>query len=310
MRIVTVGTGGVGGYFGGLLAREGHAVTFMARGEHLRAIRAHGLRVHSVHGDFHIQPAAATDRAAEVGPVDWVLLAVKTYQVEAALDEIQPLIGPQTSILTLQNGVETPDRVAARFGEAAVVPGAVWVVSAVEAPGVIRQASQFRRLAFGEREGDSSPRVRALHAAFQATGAQVEVAADIFKILWTKFVFIAAFSGLSSVLRLPAGEVRRLPETRAVLAAALREVAEVGRAKGVALEADIVEKTLDFVAGFEPSTTSSMQRDLAAGRRLEVDTLNGYVARAGRELGIPTPANDFIYAVLKPHDLLAEQAAG
>lgn len=309
MRFAIVGTGGVGGYFGGLLAHAGHDVTFIARGDHLRAIRQEGLRVLSAHGDFYVRPAQATDDGTGVGPVDWVIFTVKTYQAGPAMEAMRPLVGPDTSILTLQNGVETPESLASHYGQDRVVPGAVWVVSAVEAPGVIRQASPYRRLVFGESSGPANPRTRRLFDAFAPTGPQVEVAEDIHRVLWTKFLFIASFSGLSSVIRLPAEDVRALPETRAVLLAAMREVEAVARAKGVTLDADVVEKTMRFVDDLAPGTTSSMQRDADAGRRLEVDAMSGYLSRTGRETGVPTPAHDFIYAVLKPLDLRAARRA-
>lgn len=308
MKIAILGAGGLGGYFGGLLAQAGHTVTFIARGAHLEAIRERGLQVHSVHGDFTISPARATNNPNEIGPVDLALFAVKTYQIDEAARLLPPLVGRETTVLTAQNGVDARERVAAVVGERAVLPGAVWISSGVESPGVIRQTSSFRRLVFGELSGEISPRAEAVLAAFQPTGAQVELSTDIRKVLWTKFAFLASYSGVSSLVRLPAGEVTACAETMEIIREAIAEVEAVARARGIALDADVVEKTMAFIKSMDTGVTSSMQRDVEAGRRLEIDALSGAVVRYGKESGIPTPAHRFIYATLKPVDAKASKA--
>jgi 2-dehydropantoate 2-reductase len=218
---------------------------------------------------------------------------------------MRPLVGAQTAILPLQNGVESADRLSRWFGREAVLGGAVWVVASLAEPGVIRQESQFRRIVFGEMGGRVTDRVQAIHAALASSGASVETTDQIEKVLWTKLLFIASFSGITSVTRAPAGAVWASDESRLLLSRAMREVEAVARARGVPLEADVVEKTMAFVENLEPTATSSMQRDVVAGRRLEYDALNGAVVRAGREAGIPTPVHEFCWTCLKVVDTLA-----
>jgi 2-dehydropantoate 2-reductase len=305
--VAVLGSGGLGGYFGALLAGAGHAVTFVARGPHLQAIRQQGLQVDSPLGDFKIFPASATDRAAEIGPVDLVLFAVKTYQIEAALPSVPPLLGPATAVLTTENGVDAWQQVAASIGAGRVLPGAVWIASEVAAPGVICHGSSVRRIVFGEPDGKPSPRAESLHAAFQATGAQVEVSTDIQQVLWTKFVFMASYGGVTSVVRLPTAGVRACRETMDLLRRAMTEVERVGRARGIALADDVVDRTMGFVSNLEPEVTTSTQRDVAAGRRLEIEALSGSVVRHGQELGLPTPVHEFLYAALAPVDRWARE---
>jgi 2-dehydropantoate 2-reductase len=300
MRAAVLGAGGLGGYFGALLARAGHEVTFIARGDHLQAMRGRGLQVHSVHGDFVVSPAHATDRPEEVGPVDLVLFAVKTYHIDEAARLLPALVGPGTTVITTQNGVDAAERAASAVGQPAVMPGAAWIASGVESPGVIRQLTTVRRLVFGEPDGQVSPRAEAILAAFQPTGAQVEISTDIRKVLWTKFLFLASWSGMTSLARLPSGDVRASAEAMQVVQEAMAEVEQVARARGIALDADVVEKALAFVRNLEPESTTSMQRDVAAGRRLEIEALSGSVVRHGQETGIATPVHRFMYACLKP----------
>ncbi len=305
MRIAVVGAGGVGGYFGGLLARAGNEVAFIARGEHLQAMRAGGLKVQSVHGDFEVNPVQATDNPAEIGPVDLTIVTVKTYDIDAAGELARPLVGPNTAVLPLQNGVESAVLLSRHFGREAVLGGAVWVSASVTAPGAIRQESQFRRIVLGELDGRDTQRVRAIHNVLARTGATVETTENILKVLWTKLLFIASFSGITSVTRAPAGPVMACAESRLLLNRAMREVEAVARAKGMALDPDVVEKTMAFCDKLELTATSSMQRDVAAGRRLEYDALSGAVVRAGREAGAPAPVHEFIWTCLKVVDSMA-----
>ena len=303
MRIAIMGAGGVGGYYGGLLARAGHEVIFIARGEHLRAIRADGLRVRSVHGDFEVRPAHATDDPAQVGPVDLTIFTVKTYDIEAAAKLMRPLVGEQTAILPLQNGVESAARLSRYWGNRAVLGGLTQLVAYVAEPGVIRQESQFRKIVLGELDGRRSERAEAICEALKQSGADAEITQTIEKALWTKLLFIASFAGLSSVTRSPAGPLLAGDESRLLLHRAMREVYDAARAKGIPMEADVVEKTMAFAAKLEPTTTPSMQRDVVAGRPTEYDAINGAAVRAGRETGVPTPVHEFIWACLKVVEL-------
>ena len=302
MRIAVMGAGGVGGYFGGLLAHAGHDVTFIARGAHLRALQEHGLHVASVHGDFVIAPAQATDEPAAVGPVDAVLFATKTYQLEQAATAMRPLVGPKTTVLPLQNGIDATDRTIAVLGAGPVLGGLCYVGSMISAPGHIKQMSQFRRVIVGELAGGVSPRVDALVAALTGAGAQAEVTGDIHKALWTKFIFIAPFSAVSSVARVPAGQLMGCPETRALLEAAMLEVEAVARAADVALDAGVVAQTMAFCANMAPGQTASMQRDILDGKPSELESMIGVMVRLGAELGVPVPIFRFCYGALLPQE--------
>ncbi len=306
MRIAVFGTGGVGGYFGGRLAQAGEEVIFIARGEHLRAIRERGLRVDSIKGDFVIQPAQATDNPAEVGPVDAILVGVKAWDVPEAARLMRPMVGPETFVVPLENGVEAPDQLAEVLGREHVLGGLCKIISAIVAPGHIRHAGIDPYIAFGELDGRKSERAERLRQAFaRATGVTAEVSDDIQAAMWEKFVFIAAISGVGAVTRAPAGVIRSLPETRQMLEQAMREILAVARARGVALSDEVIPQTMAFIDALPTNGTASMQRDIIAGRPSELDYQNGTVARLGRELGVPTPVNAFIYASLLPQELRA-----
>lgn len=307
MKIVIVGTGGVGGYYGGLLAKQGHEVTFLARGEHLRAILQNGLQVQSMHGDFVIQPARATDDAAQAGPADLVLFCTKTYATEQAARQVRPLIRDDTTVMSLQNGIDAAERIGDIVVREHMIGGATWISSAIEAPGVIRQVSQFRRVVLGELDGRITPRVQAIHRAFQETGVTAEISENILKVLWTKFVFISAASSLGSLTRLAIGEYRAVPETRELMIRLMKEVEALARAQKIDLDEDVIQKSLDFIDAAAPTIKASMQLDIAAGRRSEIEAMIGVIGRKGRELGIPTPVADFVYASLLPIELKAQK---
>jgi 2-dehydropantoate 2-reductase len=307
MKIMVMGSGGTGAYYGGLLAQQSNDITFIARGAHLDAIRANGLQVKSIYGDFAVSPAKATDSPAEVGPVDLILFCVKTYGTEDAVKTMQPAIGSQTAVLSLQNGVDATERIGKVVGMEHVIGGATWISSAVEAPGVIKQVSQFRRIVFGELDGTRSPRIQSIYEVLQKTGALVEVSEDILKILWTKFVFISSASSLGSLTRLPMGDYRSIPETRAMITALMREVEALAHASGVRLDVDVVQKSLEFIDNAAPHIKASMQLDVEGGRRTELDSMVGVIGRKGRELGVPTPVADLIFASLLPIELKARK---
>jgi 2-dehydropantoate 2-reductase len=305
MKILIMGTGGVGGYYGGLLAQQGNEVTFIARGAHLYALRHEGLKVKSVHGDFHVFPANATDDPANVGPVDLILFCVKTYNTDEAAQAIQPAVGPQTAVMSLQNGVDAAERIGRIVGAEHVIGGVTWLSSAVEAPGVIKQISQFRRIVFGELAGGRSERIQSIFEVLNQIGITVEISEDIQKVLWTKLVFITAVSSIGSLTRLPMGDYRSVPETRNLLSNIMQEVERVARAQGVNLDDDVVPKWLEFVDNAAPHIKPSMQLDVESGHRTELESMIGVVGRKGRELGVPTPAADFVYGSLLPVEIKA-----
>ncbi len=310
MRIAIYGTGGVGGYFGGRLAEAGHDVIFLARGAHLDAIRRDGLVVESVSGDFAIRPAHATDAPAEVGPVDAVLVCVKAWQVPAAAAELGPLLGAETFVVPLQNGVEAADQIAAAVGAERVVGGLCRLLSYVAGPGRIRHAGVAPVVELGERGSGPSARVEALRSAFAgAKGVEVRVPADIEVATWEKFLFIAPFGAVGAVTRMPAGVVRSVPETREMLRAAMQEVFALAGARGVALDGGAVDRTMAYVDSLPEETTASMQRDIVEGRPSELEQQTGTVVRLGPAAALPVPVNECLYRSLLPAELRARGVA-
>lgn len=305
MKILIMGTGGVGGYYGGLLAQQGNDVTFIARGAHLYALRHEGLNVKSIHGDFYVVPVNATDDPATVGPVDLVLFSVKTYHTDEAAQMMLPAVGPQTAVISLQNGVDAAERIGDVIGAGQVVGGATWLSSSVESPGVIKQISQFRRVVFGELDGSRSERIQSIFEVLNQTGSTVEISENIQKVLWTKFVFISSVSSLGSLTRLPMGEYRSVPESRSLLSRIMHEVEALAHAQGILLDPDVVQKSLEFIDNSAPHIKPSMQLDVESGRRTELQSMVGVIGRKGRELGVPTPVADFVYASLLPVELKA-----
>jgi len=302
MRFAVFGTGGVGGYFGGRLAQSGQEVIFIARGNHLQAIQKNGLRVDSINGDFVISPARATEYPAEIGPVDAVLLGVKAWQVPQTAEALRPLIGEHTVVIPLQNGVEAPNQLAETLGPECVLGGLCRISVLIAGPGHIRHVGIDPLIAFGELDGTRSARVERLRQAFEQAGVNVSVPADIRVGMWEKFIFIAAISGVGAVTRAPAGVMRSLPETRILLEEAMREIYSVGRALGVHLEADVVDRTMKMIEGMAPGVTASMQRDIMEGRPSELESQNGAVVRMGAEAGVLTPVHAYLYASLLPQE--------
>lgn len=305
MRIAVFGTGGVGGYFGGRLAIAGHDVTFVARGEHLLAIREQGLRVESVRGDFLVRAAQATEDPAKTGAVDVILVGVKTWQVPEAAQAMRPMVGPETVVLPLQNGVEASSKLTAAIGPGHVLGGLARIFSFLDGPGRIRHAGGPASLAFGEPDNRQTERVVRLREIFEKAGVTAEIPRDIHVALWEKFLLIAPLGGIGAVTRSPIGTFRALPETRRMLEEGMREILDVGRARRVALAEGAVSRALAFVDTQEPDGTTSMQRDILAGRPSELDAWNGAVVRMGREAGVPTPLHDFLYGSLLPLEMRA-----
>lgn len=301
MRIAVLGTGGIGGYFGGRLAASGHDVTFVARGPHLDAIRERGLAVSSVAGDVTVHPATATDDAASIGAVDVVLLAVKTWQLPPVLESLPALVGPTTAVVTTQNGVEAPSRVATVVGRGAVLPGIAKIFAFIDGPGRITHAGGPASLVFDEwtpTPGGPSERVTRLREAVRASGAVSPVPDDIWAELWSKMLFVVPLGGLGAALDATVGELRSKPSSRALLEDAMREVEALARARGVRLPESVVAGTMAFVDDQPPETTTSLQRDLLAGRPSELDAWTGAVVRLAAESGVAVPLHRLLLEVL------------
>lgn len=300
MRLVVLGVGGVGGYFGARLARGGEAVTFVARGAHLDAIRRAGLRIRStIEGEYTVAATAVED-VTGLPPADAVLLCVKSFDTEAALGRVRPVIGPATAVLSLQNGVDATDRIDAVLGPGHAVGGAAYVFAAIEAPGVI--GHRFAgKIVLGELDGTPRPRSERLREAFARAGVPVELSSDIRRVLWEKYLLICAQAGLTALTRCPSGVLRAIPETWRMYRVILEELAALAKAAGIALPADTVERVMAIAAGLAPETSSSLQHDLLAGKRLELEGLHGHAVRLGERLGVPLPTVFAVYASLKPH---------
>lgn len=305
MRIAVYGAGSVGGYFGGRLAEAGEEVVFIARGDHLKAIQNRGLKVESPKGDFLIQPAQATDDSAVVGQVDVILLGVKAWQVPKAASEIQPMVGENTFVVPLQNGVDAPYQLSEVLGVGKVLGGLCRISAMIAAPGLIRHAGIEPYIAFGELDRHPSQRSERLRAAFESAGVWVEVPLDIQAAMWEKFVFIAAISGVGAVTRMPVGSYRSIPETRQVLVAALEETVNVALGRGIGAPPELVKRTIALIDGLPAGATASMQRDIIEGRPSELEAQNGAVVRLGAEVGVPTPVHSYLYASLLPQELQA-----
>jgi 2-dehydropantoate 2-reductase len=305
MRIAVFGTGAVGGYFGAQLARAGEEVIFIARKEHLQTIRAHGLRVETSKGEIVIHPAQASDDPMQVGVVDAVILGVKAWQVTEAARAMKPMIGPETFVVPLQNGVEAPSQLEAILGAKHVLGGLCGTISWIIGPGHIRSIGEVHFIKFGELDNRPSERTEQLRKVFERAGVKVEVPSDIHMALWEKFLFVVSFGGVGAVTRAPIGVIRTLPETRHLLEQCMREIFEVARARQIALSEGIVEKTMIFLDSLAASGTTSLQRDIAEGKPSELDAWNGAVVRLGQEVGVPTPLHTFIYNSLLPLELQA-----
>ena len=303
MRILVMGSGGVGGYFGAALAQCGHDVTFVARGPHLAAMRERGLEIRRVEQRFLLEPVTVVESPADAaGEFDLVLFAVKCYDVAEAAAALRPVVGPQTAILTLQNGVDTPDELSAVFGRTHVLAGTAVIFSAIVEPGVI-ETGPLLRITLGELSGERTPRVEAIAAALRDAGGEVTVTGDARLALWDKLLALAPNATITSACQLPIGPIRETKEGAALYRQLVAETAAVGRAAGVALADDAVDRTLAMLMALPPSSTSSMQRDFALQRRVELEQISGTVVRQGARLGVPTPGFHTLYAVLKAQAL-------
>lgn len=301
MKIVFFGTGAVGGYYGGRLAHAGQDVTFIARGAHLTAIRETGLRVDSIQGDFLVHPAKATDDPHSIGTADLVVIAVKAWQLDDAIEQMKPLIGDNTTILPLLNGMEHMDKLLAAFDRSHVLGGLCRISAHVAAPGHIRHVGVQPYIAFGELDNSKSARVEAVHQMFAALkDILVEVPADIHVTMWEKFIFISGTSGVGAYTRQPIGEYRVIPEARQMLIDAMNETAAVARARGVQVPASTVDDTMKRIDNLPHAMLASMQKDMMEGRPSELNEQTGAVIRMGKAAGVPTPTHEKLYTALLP----------
>jgi 2-dehydropantoate 2-reductase len=300
MRIAVIGAGGVGGAFGAALAKAGAGVTFVARGAHLKAMRENGLRIEGGRGETLIDPVQATDDPGAIGPVDFVLFCVKLWDVETAGAAIKPLIGPTTAVIPLQNGIDAAERLVPILGAQAVMGGVAQISATIAEPGVIRQTGTFMRLIFGELEGGKSARGESFLNLCQKAGFDATHSDQIMTDLWMKFILLATNAAMTAATRTPIGILRDDPDIFPLFARASAEVAAVGRAKGIDLPDDAADKVVGFTQSAPPMMMASMAHDLIRGNRIELPWLSGKVVSLGRELGVPTPVHEILYAVLKP----------
>lgn len=303
MRIAIMAAGAVGGYFGARLAAAGKDVHFIARGAHLDAIRKNGLKLDSDAGDLHLPKLNVTDDPTTVGAVDVVLFAVKLWDTKRAAELTRPLVGPGTAVITLQNGIDSVERLDPTLGPKHVVGGITYISTTISAPGVIHHIGKLANIVCGERDGKPSPRLAALAQAAKTAGFQFRISPNIDLDRWRKFVFLSAFAGATAVTRRSIGDILADDDMGALLYALLAEATAVARAHGIALPEEFPEQLLAMAAALPPGNKSSMAQDLERGGRLEVEWLSGAVARIGRAAGVPTPAHAAVYAALKPFRL-------
>lgn len=305
MKIAVIGAGGVGGYFGGRLAHAGVDTTFIARGATLDALRTRGLRVDSINGDFTVEHPNATDDPRTVGAVDAVLLAVKAWQIPAAAEAAKPMLGPDTIVVPLENGIDAPEAIASILGREHAAGGLCAIVSMIVEPGHIRHAAFAPVVMFGELDNQRTERVERLRQAFVQAGVNAEVPQDIHRSMWTKFLFIATMSGIGALTRVPIGVWRVMPEIRAIVTESLREVVALATARGIDLGADAIEKTWERYETLPPASTSSLQRDVMEGKPSELDAQLGAIVRLAKEAGVPVPVTSMVYHALLPQERLA-----
>jgi 2-dehydropantoate 2-reductase len=302
MRIAAMAAGAVGAYFGARLQAAGHEVFYIARGAHRDAMLKSGLKIDSAHGDLHLPKVNVTDDPAKVGPVDVVLFAVKLWDTEKAAEAARPLLGPNTRVITLQNGVDSYERIAPIVGAERAIPGVTYVVSVIDRPGAIKQASKFQSITCGTIDGRPDAPLAAFVDAAKAANIPTTLSDNIERDRWHKFIFLSGTSGVTAVTRNSMGPILADPDTRALFRNVMLETYAVGRAKGVAIDDGYVDERMAFADANVPATMkASMANDLDRGNRLELDWLAGMVCKLGKELNVPTPVNDTIYAALKLH---------
>jgi|SRR3984893_2452743 len=301
MRIAVMAAGAVGGYFGARLAAAGHDVAFIARGAHRDAMRREGLRIESSLGGLHLEDLIVTDDASEVGPVDVVLFAVKLWDTETAGEQTRPLLGPNTRVITLQNGVDSVERLAPLLGNEATIGGATYVVTTIARPGLIRHTGTYAKIRCGRLDRRPDPVLAGYIEQMEAAKLDITLSDNMLLDLWKKFVLLSGTSGITASTRQPLGVIRDDEDMRALFYKLMHETMAVGRAAGVEFPPDFPAELDRAVAGFAPDMRASMANDLAAGNRLELDWLAGKVVALGRKYAVPTPAQEAVYAILKPY---------
>lgn len=309
MRIAMVGAGGVGGYFGGRLAQAGHDVTFIARGEHLKAMLQGGLRVESINGDFAVSPVQATDNPDDVTPVDLVILGVKAWQIPETAARLSPMIGPDTLVLPLQNGLEASSQVAEVLGPASVLGGLCAIYSYITAPGCIRHIGIDPYVTFGALQPSQEDRLAEIQAALQQAGITANIAPDIRVPLWEKFL-VLRWGVVGAVSRVPAGVMRQLPQARDMINQAGREVLDVAKTQGIEIPEDALQRSSALLDSLPAVATTSLQRDVMEGRPSELDAQAGALVRLGEQVGVATPVHTFIYHSLLPMEMQARGEIG
>jgi 2-dehydropantoate 2-reductase len=307
VKLAVYGTGGVGGYFGGRLALAGVDVHLIARGAHLEALQQHGLKVMSTKGDFHVQ-LPASDDPSDVGPCDYVLFSVKSFQNDAAAPRLRPLLGKQTAVISFQNGIDNEEKIESTVGPGHVMGGAAYIFSRIAEPGVIAHTGGPARIVFGEMDGIRSERAQQFLDACLEAGIDAELSDDIRRVLWDKFAFICAQAGMTAAVRLPIGAVRSVEESWDAFKQVVEEVRALAAAEGVELPSDAAHQHALFAEGLEPTGYSSLYDDLTGGRRMELEALHGTIVRRARRQDIPVPVSETIYAILKPWAVRNEAA--
>ena len=301
MRIAAMAAGAVGSYFGGRLAAAGQDVAFIARRAHLDALRRDGLKIQSTHGDLHLPKVNATDDPKEVGPVDIVLFAVKLWDTETAAELAKPLVGPHTRVITLQNGVDSYERVSAILGKEQTVPGTAYIAAVLGGPGVMLHTSKFATLRCGRMEGTPDAKLDEFVAAAKAANIDIQPQADMNRERWQKFIFLSAMAGANCMTRLPIGKILGDPQTRAFYRQLMTECLKVGQATGAKVPDSWVDDRMTFSDAAPPGMKASMLHDLEAGNRLELDWLTGKIVSLGKQHGVPTPGSDAVYTAVKLH---------
>lgn len=307
MKAAIYGSGAVGGYFGARLLKAGFDVSVIARGDHLQAIRAHGIHIHGISGDFIVQPTIATADPQDIGKVDLVIVAVKAWQIPQILNGLKQLVGHQSMVLPLQNGVETPYQLAEALGKEAVLVGLCQISVQISAPGIIQHVGIEPYLAFGEFDNKPTQRLIQLKQMFESAGLKAEIPADIHAALWDKFLFIVSLGALGAITRASIGVIREIPQTRTLLEQVMHEVYEVACANGVNLSNTIISKRMDFIERLPAETMASMARDIIDGKPSELDNLIGAVVRLGEAKNVAIPFSRALYACLLPQEKLARQ---
>jgi 2-dehydropantoate 2-reductase len=307
MKLAVYGTGGVGGYFGGRLALAGVDVHLLARGAHLDALRTHGLKVTSVKGDFHVD-LPATEEPSDIGPCDFVLFSVKSFDTDAAAPQLGPLIGDQTAVLSFQNGIDNEEKIARVVGWEHVMGGAAYIFSRIVEPGVVAHTGGPAHIVFGEMDGALSERAQRFLDACHKADISADLSDNIVRVLWDKFAFISAQAGMTAAVRLPIGDVRSVQESWSAFRQVVDEVCAVAAAEGVELPLDTADRHAHFAQGLEPTGYSSLYDDLSSGRRMELEALHGTIVRRARKHNIPVPVSETIYAILRPWAVRNESA--